>query len=317
MTENSTTTTTTLWDQLSRSIVGVRSTHGTGTGFVASDNGVIVTNVHVVGYDATVVVVSQDSPETRARVVFADVKLDIAMLITEHPVARPLQLADSRRVVQGMPVLAVGHPLGLDFTVTRGVVSASSRQMGGSIFRGVEFIQTDAAINPGNSGGPLMDTRGQVIGVNTMVRQNANSLGFAVPIHAFYAQLQRFAAMHVAEASRQQVVYRCVACDEPYTAMDVRCLHCGASTLYGAGKGTPSFTRAAAVRAEQLVIAILEQLGHTPGQLRVGDGVWRLASDKGTEIWVEIEPEGRYIEVTARLAVLPDARRQTPSPTRS
>ncbi|MEL6180905.1 MAG: trypsin-like peptidase domain-containing protein, partial [Myxococcota bacterium] len=174
-----------------------------------------------------------------------------------------------------------------------------------SIFRGVEFIQTDAAINPGNSGGPLMDTRGQVIGVNTMVRQNANSLGFAVPIHAFYAQLQRFAAMHVAEASRQQVVYRCVACDEPYTAMDVRCLHCGASTLYGAGKGTPSFTRAAAVRAEQLVIAILEQLGHTPGQLRVGDGVWRLASDKGTEIWVEIEPEGRYIEVTARLAVLP------------
>ncbi len=155
-----------------------------GTGFVVDRNGYIVTNNHVVEHgDKIMVKLQGDSTEYRARVIGTDSETDLAVLkIDAHKPLEPVSIGNSEAVQVGDWAVAIGSPFTLEESVTAGIVSALGRDIDGSSFK--RFIQTDAAINPGNSGGPLVNIRGEVIGVNTMIatsRGGSEGVGFALP----------------------------------------------------------------------------------------------------------------------------------------
>jgi serine protease Do len=153
-----------------------------GTGFVISAEGFILTNHHVVADVDEIEVRFQDGSSASGKIVGVDPKTDLALLRVEGVDGlRPLTLGDSDEILPGDWVVAIGNPFGLSHTVTVGIVSAKGRQLGHGPYD--DFIQTDAAINPGNSGGPLLNVRGEVVGINTAINPRANTIGFAVPVN--------------------------------------------------------------------------------------------------------------------------------------
>jgi putative serine protease PepD len=178
------------------SVVSVRLDDGNGSGFVISEDGYILTNNHVVGAasGASIVVQFADGSESPARVIGRSPSYDLAVVRVDREDLQPVVLGDSSAVAVGDPVVAIGSPLGLEGTVTSGILSATDRPVtaggqGETAF--INALQTDAAINPGNSGGPLVDGSGRVIGVNTAIASLSTigaqggsiGLGFAVPIN--------------------------------------------------------------------------------------------------------------------------------------
>jgi len=156
-----------------------------GSGVIVSADGLVLTNNHVVQHAREITVTLVDGREMGADVVGADPKTDLALIRVKGSVKglRPVSLGDSDRLRLGETVLAIGNPFGLGHTVTMGIVSAKGRaQMGIADYE--DFIQTDAAINPGNSGGALVDTRGQLVGINTAIASRSGGyqgIGFAIP----------------------------------------------------------------------------------------------------------------------------------------
>ena len=162
-------------------------TQGMGTGFIISSEGHVVTNNHVIDKFDEILVQLNDGSEVDAKVIGRDPSTDIALLEIEVDHELPaLALGDSDAMRPGDWVIAIGNALGLENTVTAGIISAKHRvinQPGGEQRRFDDFLQTDAAINPGNSGGPLLNLAGEVVGINTAIRRGANDVGFAVPIN--------------------------------------------------------------------------------------------------------------------------------------
>lgn len=160
-----------------------RVQRGTGSGFIVTPNGRIYTNAHVVEGADTVTVVLPDGRNFKGRVRGADRSTDVAVVEIDANNLPTIKLGNSDTLLAGQAAIAIGNPLGLDSTVTQGIISATGRSGAdfGSSAR-VDFIQTDTAINPGNSGGPLLNSKGEVIGINTAIIQGASGIGFAVPI---------------------------------------------------------------------------------------------------------------------------------------
>src|SRR5689334_1938775 len=160
-----------------------------GSGVIIDKDGQILTNAHVVDGAASLSVTLDSGNRVTARIVGLDPVLDVALLRVDPgnplPVAR---LGDSAGIRVGDEVVAIGNPIGLDQTMTRGIVSAMNRLLPG--ISDEPMIQTDTPINPGNSGGPLVDRCGTVIGINTLISEDAQSIGFAVPINAAKAILR-------------------------------------------------------------------------------------------------------------------------------
>jgi S1-C subfamily serine protease len=157
---------------------------GTGSGFILSADGKIVTNAHVVEGVDRVKITLKSGKVLEGKVVGVDRVTDVAVVKVSAQNLPTVTLGNSDKLVQGEWAIAIGNPLGLDNTVTVGIISATGRSSSqvGIPDKRVSFIQTDAAINPGNSGGPLLNARGEVIGINTAIRANAQGLGFAIPI---------------------------------------------------------------------------------------------------------------------------------------
>jgi S1-C subfamily serine protease len=161
---------------------------GSGSGFVWDDKGHIVTNFHVVDGARSVTVTFGDQETFDATIVGLEPRKDIAVLKVDAPakLLSPIRVGKGLQLEVGQKAIAIGNPFGLDHTLTTGVISALGRQVqgaGGVSIR--DMIQTDAAINPGNSGGPLLDSTGQLIGMNTMIYSKSGSsagIGFAVPV---------------------------------------------------------------------------------------------------------------------------------------
>jgi serine protease Do len=163
-----------------------------GTGFFVSESGVIATNAHVAKGEQSLVAITPTGQKLEAKVVYIDPDVDIAFLKVEGTGFPHLQLADVSTVHQGQTVVAIGNPgLGMPFSVTKGIVSAI-----GAFPQGTHgtWIQTDAAINPGNSGGPLLNSYGEVIGINTqkIVEKSFQSIGFALSSTDLINLLTRF-----------------------------------------------------------------------------------------------------------------------------
>ncbi len=159
--------------------------NGTGSGFILDKNGYIITNNHVVeGANKIMVRLHGDTTEYKAKVIGTDRETDIAVIkINAGKALTPLKIGNSDAVQVGDWAIAIGSPFGLEATVTAGIISAKGRDSG-SAFQ--KFIQTDAAINPGNSGGPLLNSLGEVIGVNTMIATRTGGyegIGFALPMN--------------------------------------------------------------------------------------------------------------------------------------
>jgi S1-C subfamily serine protease len=161
-----------------------RIERGTGSGFILSENGELLTNAHVVADTDTVQVTLKDGRTFEGKVLGIDTITDVAVVKIPADKLPTVKLGNSQNLIPGQWAIAIGNPLGLDNTVTIGIISATDRTSAqvGVPDKRVSFIQTDAAINPGNSGGPLLNAQGEVIGVNTAIRADAQGLGFAIPI---------------------------------------------------------------------------------------------------------------------------------------
>ena len=161
-----------------------RVENGTGSGFIISSDGRLITNAHVISGAESVKVTLKDGRTFDGRVVGVDSVTDVAVVKINANNLPTARLGMAEKLIPGEWAIAIGNPLGLDNTVTVGIISAlgrSSSQVGVPEKR-VSFIQTDAAINPGNSGGPLLNAKGEVIGINTAIRAGAQGLGFAIPV---------------------------------------------------------------------------------------------------------------------------------------
>ena len=155
---------------------------GTGSGFVIDTSGYILTNAHVVEGATTIYVTLTDKREFKAKLIGSDPKTDVALVKIEATNLTKLPIGESSKVRVGEWVLAIGSPFGFDNTVSAGIISAKGREVNDSI---TPFIQTDVAINPGNSGGPLINTRGEAIGINSQIYSRSGGfmgISFAIPI---------------------------------------------------------------------------------------------------------------------------------------
>jgi serine protease Do len=168
--------------QASPAVVSVETRGvGAGSGVIIRRDGVILTNAHVVGNAQSVEVGLADGRRSTGRVLGRDPRLDIAVVRVDLNDLPAAPFGDSDKLEVGQTAVAIGNPIGLDRTVTVGIVSAINRSPRGFELGGL--IQTDAAINPGNSGGPLLDSQGRVIGINSAILRGTTGLGFAIPIN--------------------------------------------------------------------------------------------------------------------------------------
>jgi S1-C subfamily serine protease len=263
-----------------------RVQRGTGSGFIVNSNGQILTNAHVVQGADSVTVVLKDGRRFKGEVVGADPTTDVAVVKINAADLPTVKVGDSDSLLPGQAAIAIGNPLGLDSTVTQGIISATGRSGAdfGSSSR-VNFIQTDTAINPGNSGGPLINSRGEVIGMNTAIIQGASGIGFAVPIAT---------APRVAE----QILTKGKA-EHPYLGIQMAELN---PELRDQINNSSSGVR---VNQEQgvIILAVQPNSPAAQGGLRPGDVIESIdgtAINKSTQVQQTIEatPLGKSLQIT-------------------
>ena len=204
-------------DKYIENIIQIMTPYGSGTGFIIGD--LIITNSHVVNGLQEVVISAKKVKRTIAKVIYDDPYYDLAFIPYEEEKPNTPLILTQQIVKDGDATLAIGHPYGLNYTATEGIVSRASR-----LQDDLEYIQIDAAINPGNSGGPLLNEDGEVIGINTFIIQNANNLGFSLPY--FY---MREAIQHFKQKKKNNII-KCPSCKNLINEIDIQkdyCPQCG------------------------------------------------------------------------------------------
>ena len=198
-------------------IIQVMTPYGSGSGFIIGD--MIITNSHVASGLKEVVISSKKIKRSIASVVYDDPYYDLAFIKFDIEIPKnPLVLSD-KIIKNGDTTIAIGHPYGLNYTATEGIVSRASR-----LQDDLEYIQIDAAINPGNSGGPLLNMDGDIIGINTFIIQNANNLGFALPYFYIQEALSEFKRLD------KDNIIKCRSCKNLIDEDDIKndyCPKCG------------------------------------------------------------------------------------------
>lgn len=158
-------------------VIQIATPYNTGTGFYLGKPNLIITNDHVVRGNRVVVVEGKGISKHLVRVLFSDPKYDLAFLEVPMGIDLPVvELNLSEDIDQGDPIIAIGHPFGLKYTATQGIISNASHT-----HNDLRYLQHDAALNPGNSGGPLVDKNGKIIGINTFIIKDGNNIGFSLP----------------------------------------------------------------------------------------------------------------------------------------
>lgn len=204
---------------LKKSIVQVKikDDRGNGSGVIVDERGIIVTNRHVVGPEKQIIILDVEGNEYEGTVLRSDANIDYAIIKAD--VKEPLAAKwNDDPVREGMTVVAIGHPLGYEFTVTKGIVSTSKR-----VLQNVEYIQTDVPINPGNSGGPLIDEEGEILGINTWMRSDAQNIGFAIPIRYILDALKEIEPL----LDKLEETEYCNVCGFLNPDKPKYCAHCG------------------------------------------------------------------------------------------
>ena len=177
---------TDLYDNFKNAIIQIATPWGSGTGFYIREHDLIVTNRHVTNGAKEVVISGNNFPKTISRLIYSDPVFDLAFLEPPENISfSEISLGEIEKVNVGDQIIAIGHPYGLKFTATKGIVSKAKRN-----WNGKDYIQIDAAINPGNSGGPLIDEEQKIIGVNTFIIADGVNLGFALPVSSLKQSLK-------------------------------------------------------------------------------------------------------------------------------
>jgi serine protease Do len=287
--------------QVSPAVVSVAQDEGgSGSGVIVRPDGVVLTNAHVVGMSRTVRVGLADGRRVEGRVIGRDPSLDVAVVRIDAPNAPVAPIGDSDRLEVGQTAIAIGNPLGLERTVTTGVISAVNRSPRGISLDGL--IQTDAAISPGNSGGPLLDSRGRVIGINTAVLRapGAQGLGFAVPINLAQNVAEQILATGRVVRSFLGVEYRDV---EPEMAQQFRLTVREGIVVVSVSPRTPA-ERAGVERGD-----IITRIDDTP--IKQGGDLRRVLRDRrpGDNVRITVVRGGETRTLNARLTEAPTAER--------
>jgi len=205
-------------------VIQIATPYSTGTGFYLKSANLIITNEHVIRENKRVVIKGKDIPKQICDVVYMDPRYDLAFLAPPKDVEldEPHFLEDGV-LSEGDVVIAVGHPFGLNYTATEGILSNLRHEQDG-----INYIQHDAALNPGNSGGPLLNLDGKIIGVNTFIIKDGNNIGFSLPVHYLRSTLETFLANGIQEA------VRCTSCLNIIFNDNIQngyCQHCGSKVL--------------------------------------------------------------------------------------
>lgn len=211
-------------EQYKNIVVQIATPYSTGTGFYLGQYDLVVTNEHVVRGNKHVVIGGAVFEKQLTRVLFLDEKYDLAFLSPPEEHEMPhVSLAEDNQIREGDQVLAVGHPFGLKYTATQGIVSNTMHQQDD-----IRYIQHDAALNPGNSGGPLINVQGKILGVNTFIIRDGNSIGFSLPYQYLLDTLVEFSKGGGEECAR------CSACSNIVFVHESElnyCPHCGSKLV--------------------------------------------------------------------------------------
>lgn len=202
-------------------VIQIATPYSTGTGFYLNDHNLIVTNEHVIRGNSEVVVDGGSLNKSLVKVLYIDPKYDLAFLEIPEGIEMPgVELGKEDNVTEGDQILAIGHPFGLKYTATQGIISNTMHEQ-----NDINYIQHDAALNPGNSGGPLVDAQGYVVGVNTFIIKDGNNIGFSLPVNYLAETIKEFKTLDGVTA------VRCDSCSNMVSESTIDsgyCPHCGA-----------------------------------------------------------------------------------------
>lgn len=274
-------------------IVQIATPYSTGTGFYLSGHGLIVTNEHVVRNNRKVVVNGASFEKQLVDVLFLDSKLDLAFLAPpakfDEVLETPPLLTSSLK--EGDGVLAIGHPYGLKFTTTNGIVSNANHQL-----HGITYLQHDAALNPGNSGGPLVTHTGEIAGINTFIVKEGNNIGFSLPASELISTIADF------EKGGALYSLRCHSCANivfEESIEDQYCSYCGTKAIL------PNLVEEyEPVGVNKTIELTLEDLGHVVSLARIGPNHWQII-EGSAKITLAYHEESGIIIGDAFLAELP------------
>ena len=280
-------------DSYKNVLVQIATAQSTGSGFYVANYDMIVTNSHVVGNAAEVTIQGKQFPRQLARVMLKDDQYDMAFLLPPPNLNLPsMTLGALNPLHDGDAVLAMGHPFGLNYTSTRGVISRVDR-----ITNGIQYIQIDAAINPGNSGGPLVDVDGHIIGMNTFIIQGGDNLGFALPAHYILEALEQYKSL------RGTPVVRCSSCSSLVSANTIQgkyCPQCGTPIqLIPLPEKTP-----VPDGVSKRIDDILHDLGKDKDLARNGFNQWEVKQGNAT-INIVYDAQNNLVLAEAILCALP------------
>jgi serine protease Do len=275
------------------SVIQIATQTSTGTGFYINEYRLIVTNHHVIKGNGDVTIKGKTFDKQFSKVVFYDSKYDLAFLLPPNEMEFPeIKLGDYKLLRDGDNILAIGHPYGLNYTSTQGVISRVDR-----VQNGVNYIQIDAAINPGNSGGPLVNMNGEVVGVNTFIIRGGDNLGFALPSSYLKEALDQYAPV------RGSSVVRCHSCSTIVSSENIDgeyCPNCGTKIELISYKDKEVETTGIAKTIED----ILEKLGKDKELARTATNNWEVKEGSAT-IKISYNPDSFFIVGDAFLCQLP------------
>ena len=273
-------------------LVQIATPYSTGTGFYLSGHGLIVTNEHVIRGNRRVVINGNQFNRRLSEVLYIDPKLDVAFLQPPAGVTFPhIQLNTDRSLLAGDQIVAIGHPFGLKFTATNGIVSNADHRL-----NDMSYIQHGAALNPGNSGGPLVSMDARVAGVNTFVIRDGNNIGFSLPAKQLAETIFDF------EKGGSQHAARCHSCSNLVfedTLEGEYCPHCGAKITLP--NKVESYEP---VGVNKTIEIMLKNLGHDVELSRIGANHWEI-KEGSAKISLSYHEESGLIIGDAFLAQLP------------
>lgn len=274
-------------------IVQIATPYTGGTGFCLLNQRVIVTNAHVVRDNKNVVVITQNRLRYLSELVFLDEKYDIAFLsLPENIADHDLELCQDCLLSEGDEIIALGHPFGLKFTATRGIISNIDYSQNNT-----RYIQHDASLNPGNSGGPIIDSNGKIIGINAYILAGANNMSYALPVEYLIKDLNSFENMGK---------IRCVKCSSCETIVKegseeiTQCPSCG--NQIDLISAIPEFMP---IGIAEKIEHILSNAGFNPLLSRCGIDYWEVKRGSAL-IEIRYHERSGIIEADAHLAKLPE-----------
>lgn len=276
-------------------VVQIATTKGNGTGFYLSEQGLVVTNYHVVADNIYITISGKYIPQQRALVVYKDPLHDLAFIqlaniSTKIPTVN--LVADNYILQEGTTIVAIGHPFGLKYSATKGIISKVKRQYGG-----LQYLQIDAAINPGNSGGPLINQEGEILGVNTFIIEGGDNLGFALPARYLRQSLNDYTPY------LGKRIERCSSCENLVEKNEAEaengyCPHCGHQLAFAAE------TAYEPIGAAKIIETVLEQLGKDATLARNGTNIWAIKQGSAS-ITITYDEKSGIIIADTQLCRLP------------